>query len=122
MNEKQFLNNGEYICAYCLNKNEDRVCDDYYQCCNEMNKLENSYSNYLEKQIKQLQQENEQLKEQLKQRDEVIDEISKILNRHRFEENDDYYDYSEQGICITGWDDDYDRLNELLQKYKGDNK
>ncbi len=65
MNEKEFLNNGEYICAYCLNKNEDKLCDAYYRCCDEMNKLKTTYSDYLERQIEQLQQENQQLKEQM---------------------------------------------------------
>lgn len=62
------------------------------------------------------------LKQQLKQRGEVIDEVRQILNKHKFEKNDDYYDYSEKGICITDWDDDYDKLNALLQKGKENDK
>ena len=54
MNEKEFFNNREYICAYCLNKNEDKLCDDYSNDCNKVNVLRNDYSDYLEDCITEL--------------------------------------------------------------------
>lgn len=101
MNEKNFLNNGEYICTYCLNKNEDRLCNDYYQCCDEMNKLKNAYSDYLEKQVEQLQRE-------IKQRDEVIDEAIEYLLTATIVDTSNFHQRN--------------TLLKILQKYKGDNK
>lgn len=68
--------------------------------------------------MQHLSKENKQLKEQLQQRDEVIEEISNIINKHIYTQKDDYYDYCEQGISITDMDDDYDKLLDNLNKYK----
>lgn len=44
-----------------------------------MNKSDFYYEENLERKLKVLQQENQQLKEQLKQREEVIDEIRRFI-------------------------------------------
>ena len=80
MNEKEFFNNREYICAYCLNKNEDKLCDDYSNDCNKVNVLRNDYSDYLEDCITELLDEKQQLISFLK------DNIKKLNNQIKIKE------------------------------------
>lgn len=72
--------------------------------------------------ILKLQQENKQLKEQLKQRDEVIDEAIKYINdkarkfKHQETRNIVNIEYN-----LTLNNHEFIELEEILQKYKGDN-
>lgn len=62
-------------------------------------------------QNQKLKQENERLKEQLKQRDEVIDEVSKLLEYYYI--GNLKYDKESQRA--------FERIFDFLNKYKGDN-
>ena len=83
MNEKEFLNNREYICAYCLNKNEDKLCDDYSNDCDKVNMLRNDYSDYLEDCITELFDKKQQfisfLEDKIKEYKLCFPEVVKAL-------------------------------------------
>lgn len=68
----------------------------------------------------ELLQENRRLKEQLKQRDEVIDEA---INKCELEIRASSYQYEknhkQQELCYKVA---HERIMEILNKYKGDNK
>lgn len=80
-----------------------------------INKSDFYYEENLERQIKTLQKENSQLKDQLKQRDEVIDEIMKFLKAfHNYENRFKW--------CEQDYIDTIEKIEQILQRYRGDNK
>ncbi len=88
-NEKEFFNNKEYICAYCLNKREDRLCDDFSNDCGKVNVLRNDYSDYLENCITKLLSKKQQLiisflEDKINMCDGVIDTIKSDLEETQF--------------------------------------
>lgn len=106
MSEEEALKNQEFICAYCIDVEEFK-CDDVVQNCEEMNKLKNSYSNYLEKQIEQLQQENNHYKN-------ISNELESWLEEHSKQPTNNLF----FGGVTKGYEFALDKLKEL----KGSNK
>lgn len=49
--------------------------------------------------------------------EDIIEEAINFIKSKTFEETDDYYDYYTIGACFQ--DEDYDKLLEILSKYKG---
>lgn len=89
MSEEEFIKTEEYLCAYCR-KTKEIQCNDYFQCCDEMNKLKNKYTDYLENIITDLQQRINSAIKKLKQLDENF-----IQEEHIGSARDDDCEYEE---------------------------
>lgn len=100
----------------------ERYKSDWSIVSQKLKEVEKNYLKIIEEKNKEIKNLKERLSKLESKQIDIYEEIKKIIDNHTYTQKDDYYDYCEQGISIVDIDDDYDRLNNLLQKYKGDNK